>query len=134
MDVGKGIKEYRKKRGLTQTQLGNLLGVAKSAICQIERGAEKNLTIDRLKTFADALGCSLFDLLDEKPKANEGKQTDFIEFRRGRKRYFVLKKAIVTVEECENQTFCAVCVAHGTGCLLVDGTYDEVIRKIKGGE
>lgn len=134
MEIGERIKEIRLMRGLTQTELGERLGIVKSAICQVERGAETNLTIDRIKAFADALGCSLFDLLGEKPTASEGKQTDFIEFRHGRKRYFVLKKAIVTVEEAENQTFCAICVAHGTGCFLVDGTYDEVIRKIKDGE
>lgn len=133
MGIGEKIKELREERGLTQTELGKHMGVTRSTVCKVEKGLEANLTIDRIRAFADALGCSIYDLIDE-PTASEGKQTDFVEFKRGRKRYFVLRKSIVLVEECENQTFCAICVASGTGCFLVDGTYDEVIRKIKGGE
>ena len=71
MEIGQRIKEYREKRGLTQTQLGHLMGVEKSAVCQVERGHEKNLTIDRLMVFADALGCEVSDLIGITPKDNE---------------------------------------------------------------
>lgn len=137
MDIGKRIKEYRLKQGLTQTQLGNLLGVDKSTVCNVERGYERNLTIDRISAFADALGCSFYNLIfgesEDTKKASEGKQTDFIEFKRGRKRYFVSKKDIAGVEEYEGETYCCVLLTNGF-TVVADGDYDETIRKIKDGE
>lgn len=68
MEIGERIKEIRLMRGLTQTELGEKLGIVKSAVCQVERGAETNLTVGRVRAFADALGCSIYDLIDENPK------------------------------------------------------------------
>ena len=49
--LGEMIKQARKERHLTQTQLGELLGVQKSQISRIERNT-KNVTIETiLKVF-----------------------------------------------------------------------------------
>jgi transcriptional regulator with XRE-family HTH domain len=37
-NIGAQIKAVRKKKGLTQQELGNLLGVSRAAICQYEKG------------------------------------------------------------------------------------------------
>lgn len=59
------IKEYREKRGLTQEELGNTLGVGRAAVAQWERG----MNAPKLKTLlklADVFNCSIEDLLQVK--------------------------------------------------------------------
>lgn len=53
MDIlGEMIKQTRKERQLTQTELGDLIGVQKSQISRIERNA-KNVTLETiLKVFS----------------------------------------------------------------------------------
>ena len=41
--TGERIKKLRKEKGLTQEQLGNLLGVKKSAIAKYENNRVENL-------------------------------------------------------------------------------------------
>ena len=49
--LGEAIKENRKKRNLTQEQLGKLIGVQKSQISKLERNT-RNVTIETiLKVF-----------------------------------------------------------------------------------
>ena len=64
MSIGKKIKQYRQQRGLTQAELGNRLGITKSAVCNVETDKETNLSIDRVFAFADALGCEPSDVLE----------------------------------------------------------------------
>ncbi|UYZ61192.1 helix-turn-helix domain-containing protein [Hymenobacter latericus] len=52
------IKEYRKKNGLTQEQLGNKIGVKKAQISQLERNAS-NVTISTLQRVFGALGTAV---------------------------------------------------------------------------
>jgi transcriptional regulator with XRE-family HTH domain len=54
MDVGKNIKNMRRKRGLTQEELGKLIGVEKSAISRWENG-ERKPSIDHLKKMSHTL-------------------------------------------------------------------------------
>lgn len=62
-DVDMRIRERRKEKGLTQTQLAELVNVDQTAISQWERG----ITQPRMKKclkLAAVLGCTLNDLLD----------------------------------------------------------------------
>lgn len=52
--LGEMIKQTRKERHLTQTQLGELIGVQKSQISRIERNA-KNVTIETILRVFKAL-------------------------------------------------------------------------------
>ncbi len=52
--LGELIRETRKKRNLTQSELGELIGVKKSTISKLERQA-KNVTIDTLIRVFNAL-------------------------------------------------------------------------------
>ena len=69
MPTGEKIKELRKKRGLTQKQLGDLCGMADSAIRRYENG-RANPKIETLQKIADALDVKViksndeFDLVD----------------------------------------------------------------------
>ncbi len=62
MLLGSRLKEARKKAGLTQSELGNLIGVGKSAICSYEKET-RNPTIDTIFELIYALGVSADYLL-----------------------------------------------------------------------
>ncbi len=51
--IGVEIAKLRQQRGLTQTQLGSMLGTTASAISRIENGA--NITLKMLGRIADTL-------------------------------------------------------------------------------
>jgi len=52
--IGSLIRDARKHRGLTQTQLAELLGTSQSAIHRIEAG-NQNLSLDLVNRIAEAL-------------------------------------------------------------------------------
>jgi len=66
MDVT--IKDLREKSGLTQKQLGNLLGLGQSAVSMWEAG-ERMPRADMLPELARILGCTIDDLFD-RPAVN----------------------------------------------------------------
>lgn len=55
------LREMRLKRGLTQQELADKIGVSESYISQIENG--KMVSIKKLDKMAKALGCEPRDLL-----------------------------------------------------------------------
>lgn len=55
------LRDKRNKRGLTQAELGRILGVSFQAVSQWERG-ETTPTIDLLPVLAAALHCDIGDL------------------------------------------------------------------------
>lgn len=56
--LGNMIKEARDKRGLTQAQLGKLVGVQKAQISKLEKSA-KNVTFATIMRIFDALNAKL---------------------------------------------------------------------------
>ena len=69
MEIGKLIKEARLEKGLTQQQLGDIVGVQKSAIAKYENGRVVNIKRSTLQKLAIALGLKGSDLIAEKPTA-----------------------------------------------------------------
>jgi HTH-type transcriptional regulator/antitoxin HipB len=68
--LGEMIKQARKERHLTQSQLGELIGVQKSQISRIERNT-KNVTIETVLRVFRALKAKInfnVELLDEEFK------------------------------------------------------------------
>lgn len=57
--IGKNIKKYRNKIGISQDALSKKANLAFHTIAKIEAGATPNPTIDTVKKIADALGVSL---------------------------------------------------------------------------
>lgn len=57
-ESGKRIKELRKKRGLTQEQLGEAVGLSYKTINYIENGV-RGTTIDNMEIMADYFGVSI---------------------------------------------------------------------------
>ena len=56
--TGERIKKLRKEKGLTQEQLGNLLGVKKSAIAKYENNRVSNLKKDTIQKLSEIFDVS----------------------------------------------------------------------------
>ena len=65
MSVGVKIKEYRKKMGLTQTELGEMLGVQKNAVSKWECGRVEDIPCAKIKAMATIFGVSASYLIDD---------------------------------------------------------------------
>ena len=61
--ISENIKEYRKKKGLSQDRLAKLADVTHTTLVKLESGANDNPTIKTLKKIADALKLSLDELV-----------------------------------------------------------------------
>lgn len=61
--LGKNIAEHRKKKGLSQEELGYIISSARNYIGCIERG-EKSPSISTLYKIAKALGIKVKDLIN----------------------------------------------------------------------
>lgn len=61
--IGYYIKKYRKEKGLTQSQLGELLDVSQAMIAQYEKGM-RHPKIETLRKIAFALDVKLADFLE----------------------------------------------------------------------
>lgn len=58
MNTGERIKSLRTEKGLTQEELGDMLGVKKAAIQKYENGAIINLKVDTIKRLSDIFNVS----------------------------------------------------------------------------
>lgn len=65
MDIGKKIKDARLAKGLTQEELGNIVGLQKSAIAKYENGRVVNIKRSTLQKLAQALDLRGSDLIIE---------------------------------------------------------------------
>lgn len=65
MDIGQKIKEARLQKGLTQEELGNIVGLQKSAIAKYENGRVVNIKRSTLQKLALALDLRGSDLIIE---------------------------------------------------------------------
>lgn len=61
--LGRNIAEYRKKKGISQEELGYIIHSARNYIGCIERG-EKSPSISTLYKIAKALGTNVKDLIN----------------------------------------------------------------------
>jgi transcriptional regulator with XRE-family HTH domain len=73
LEVGKIIKEARLAKGLTQEQLGDIIGVTKSAIGKYESGVVVNIKRSVLQKLAIVLDINGSDLIQKEPTGeNDG--------------------------------------------------------------
>lgn len=69
MEIGQKIKKARLERGLTQQELGDIVGVQKSAIAKYESGRVVNIKRSTLQKIASALNMRPSELIfNETPK------------------------------------------------------------------
>lgn len=58
MTVGQRIRERRKELNISQEELGKRLGgISRAAVCNVEKDKE-DLTLERVRKYAEALHCS----------------------------------------------------------------------------
>ena len=65
MDIGQKIREARIAKGMTQEELGKVLGVQRSAIAKYEKGRVVNIKRSTLQKLAAALDLRGSDLIIE---------------------------------------------------------------------
>ena len=68
MDIGKNVKDARKRAQLSQEALARQAGISVSAVAQIEQGERTDPHYSTLSKLAKGLGISVGELLDS-PKA-----------------------------------------------------------------
>ena len=82
MNVGDKIRIARMNKGMTQEELGNALGVQKSAIAKYENGRVVNIKRSTLKKISDVLGIApselIFDAYIEEEQKKNDIQADII--------------------------------------------------------
>jgi transcriptional regulator with XRE-family HTH domain len=66
--VGANIKRFRRKKGLTQYQLAQDIGLRQESISRIEKG-KYNPSLGTLERIAKALGVTVAELLKEDDEA-----------------------------------------------------------------
>lgn len=75
MEIGDLIKQARLKKGLTQEELGKIVGVQKSAIAKYENGRVVNIKRSTLLGLAKALGIRPSILIGETEEDKKEKPT-----------------------------------------------------------
>ena len=60
--LASNLRRLRQSQGLSQDQLAHFAGVHRTYVGAVER-CEKNISIDSMEKLANALGCSLTDLV-----------------------------------------------------------------------
>lgn len=58
------IKEYRKKKGYTQKEIADILGIKQASYSDKERG-RRGFTVEELLQLEDILGVSISDMFKE---------------------------------------------------------------------
>ena len=65
MTMGQKIKFHRKRLGLTQTELGERLGVEKNAVSKWECGRVESISASKIRTMAQLFGVTFSYLIDD---------------------------------------------------------------------
>lgn len=63
--IGKNIKKYRKRKGLTQRKLAEILLLSESFIAKLESETYQTISIDTLEQIANILEIEIVDLFDK---------------------------------------------------------------------
>ena len=76
MNIGAKIRSARQAQGLTQEELGKILGVQKSAIAKYESGRVVNIKRSTLKKISDVLNIPPFELIFDEEQQKKQKKND----------------------------------------------------------
>jgi len=71
LNIGKKIKYFRTKAGLSQQKLANNTDLSISAITNLEQGIAQQPTIQTMVKIADALNISIDELVGRKFKSSK---------------------------------------------------------------
>jgi transcriptional regulator with XRE-family HTH domain len=65
VELGRQVFAKRKEKGLSQSELGSIVGISRNYISQIERGVAHNISMKVINQLAVALGVSAGELTGE---------------------------------------------------------------------
>jgi transcriptional regulator with XRE-family HTH domain len=65
-ELGRQVLAKRKEKGLSQSELGNLVGISRNYVSQIERGVARSISMKVVNQLAVALGVSAGELTGER--------------------------------------------------------------------
>ena len=94
MNVGEKIRSARIAKGMTQEELGKILGVQKSAIAKYEKGRVVNIKRSTLKKISDVLGIRPSELIYEEMQKKNDIQTDIVVRMRSDDEFYSVIKGI----------------------------------------
>lgn len=80
MNIGLKIRAARKEKGLSQEDLGKLLGVQKSAVAKYENGRIVNIKRSTLKKISDILEINPAELIFEEQIEKRPKEMDELHY------------------------------------------------------
>lgn len=81
MNVGQRLKKLRLERGMTQSELGKILGMTKGAIHKYESGQIKNFKPEALKELTELFGLPpAFFIFDEVPNMGENLEESIVKY------------------------------------------------------
>lgn len=105
MNIGEKIRAARQAKGMTQEELGSVLGVQKSAIAKYESGRVVNIKRSTLKKISDILNIPPFELIfDENQKKMMQKNdalTDIVVKLRTDKDFFSLVEGLTHLDKAQ---------------------------------
>lgn len=99
MDIGTKIKNARIAKGMTQEELGRLLGVQKSAIAKYENGRVVNIKRSTLKRISEVLGIRPVELISEEVQKNNDIIADIVVKLRTDEEFFELVKTLNSLDK-----------------------------------
>lgn len=99
MDIGTKIKNARIAKGMTQEELGTLLGVQKSAIAKYENGRVVNIKRSTLKRISEVLGIRPVELISEEVQKNNDIIADIVVKLRTDEEFLELVKTLNSLDE-----------------------------------
>jgi len=68
MKISENVKAIREKKGYSQNEFAELIGVSKGFIGQVESpNSQSKYSLDQLNLIAHLLTCTLHDLIPKKP-------------------------------------------------------------------
>ena len=71
--IGERVRKYRRQKGMSQEQLGEIVGFSQSKISKIEHGDWDSLS--DLRLIAKALGVKVKELIDDEPDGGGSDET-----------------------------------------------------------
>lgn len=137
MTMGQKIKYHRKRLGLTQTELGERLGVEKNAVSKWECGRVESISASKIRTMAQLFGVAFSYLIDDEvdPEGMQGaaKQIDISEdahhigvlYDRADEKDQLLTHTVLDKYEDENKIVSINTKHRNPGMMVEFDVYDE---------
>ena len=97
MNVGAKIRAARIAKGMTQEELGQMLGVQKSAVAKYESGRVVNIKRSTLKKISDILGIRPSELIFEEMQKNNEDISDLIIKLRSDDKFLSVVKSLYSI-------------------------------------